>query len=410
MDFLENIRIALRALGANKMRSALTMLGIIIGVGAVVGLLAIGNGAAASITSDVQGIGSNLIQVIPGEMQTGMGRSSSSTAVLSMDDYELLADNLKNTAGIAPVAQIAATVTYANASDSQSVTATTPDYLTIRNREILRGRALTAADGERAARVAVIGTETARQVFDGLNPIGRSLKINGVQFEVVGLLVEQGGSGFGSADEIILIPLETGFSRLLGTSTIQSGQRTVNSILVSAADPELLDTVTGDIERLLRREHNLGIGVDNDFSIFTQQEILATLGTITTTLQVFLGAIAGISLLVGGIGIMNIMLVSVTERTREIGLRKAVGARKNVILGQFLTETLVLSVFGGLLGILFGVGIGAITTATGMLTAQVTWESIAMAFGFSALIGLFFGIYPAYRAASLRPIEALRYE
>ncbi|HRE28931.1 MAG TPA: ABC transporter permease, partial [Anaerolineales bacterium] len=306
MDFLENIRIALRALGANKMRSALTMLGIIIGVGAVVGLLAIGNGAAASITSDVQGIGSNLIQVIPGEMQTGMGRSSSSTAVLSMDDYELLADNLKNTAGIAPVAQIAATVTYANASDSQSVTATTPDYLTIRNREILRGRALTAADGERAARVAVIGTETARQVFDGLNPIGRSLKINGVQFEVVGLLVEQGGSGFGSADEIILIPLETGFSRLLGTSTIQSGQRTVNSILVSAADPELLDTVTGDIERLLRREHNLGIGVDNDFSIFTQQEILATLGTITTTLQVFLGAIAGISLLVGGIGIMNI--------------------------------------------------------------------------------------------------------
>ncbi len=410
MDFLENIRIALRALGANKMRSALTMLGIIIGVGAVVGLLAIGNGAAASITSDVQGIGSNLIQVIPGEMQTGMGRSSSSTAVLSMDDYELLADNLKNTAGIAPVAQIAATVTYANASDSQSVTATTPDYLAIRNREVLRGRALTAADGERAARVAVIGTETARQVFDGLNPIGRSLKINGVQFEVVGLLVEQGGSGFGSADEIILIPLETGFSRLLGTSTIQSGQRTINSILVSAADPELLDTVTGDIERLLRREHNLGIGVDNDFSIFTQQEILATLGTITTTLQVFLGAIAGISLLVGGIGIMNIMLVSVTERTREIGLRKAVGARKNVILGQFLTETLVLSVLGGLLGILFGVGIGAVTTATGMLTAQVTWESIAMAFGFSALIGLFFGIYPAYRAASLRPIEALRYE
>ncbi|MBL8092637.1 MAG: ABC transporter permease [Anaerolineales bacterium] len=410
MDFLENVRIALRALSANKLRSTLTMLGIIIGVGAVVGLLAIGNGAAASITADVQGIGSNLIQVIPGQMRGGMGGGAASSAVLTMDDVDLLQDNLKNTAGIAPVAQVGATVTYANTTDNQTVTATTPDYLAIRNREILRGRALSDADGERAARVAVIGTETARQIFDGLNPIGRTFKINGVQFEVVGLLVEQGGSGFGSADEVILIPLETGFTRLLGTSTVQSGQRTINSILVSAADPDRLDTVTGDIERLLRREHGLAAGEDNDFSVFTQQEILSTLGTITTTLQVFLGAIAGISLLVGGIGIMNIMLVSVTERTREIGLRKAVGARRNIILGQFLTETLVLSIFGGILGILFGVGIGAITTATGMLTAQVTWESIAMAFGFSALIGLFFGIYPAYRAANLRPIEALRYE
>ena len=410
MDFVENIRIALRALGANKLRSTLTMLGIIIGVGAVVGLLAIGNGAAASITSQVQGIGSNLIQVIPGEMQSGMGRATSSTAVLTMGDYERLSKSLKNTAGIAPVSQIGATVTYANATDSQTVTATTPDYLTIRNREILRGRALTDADGERAARVAVIGTETARKVFDGLDPVGRTFKINGVQFEVVGLLVEQGGSGFGSADDVILIPLETGFERLIGSSSNQSGQRTINSILVSSATPELLDTVTGDIERLLRREHKLTTGQDNDFSVFTQQEILSTLGTITTTLQVFLGAIAGISLLVGGIGIMNIMLVSVTERTREIGLRKAVGARRNIILAQFLTETLVLSISGGLLGILFGIGIGAITTATGMLTAQVTWDSIAMAFGFSALIGLFFGIYPAYRAANLRPIEALRYE
>ncbi len=410
MDVLENVRIALRALSANKLRSILTMLGIIIGVGAVVGLLAIGNGAAASITSQVQGIGSNLIQVIPGRIQGGMGRASSTSAVLTMDDYDLLVKNLKHTAGVAPVAQLGATVTYANTTESQTVTATTPAYMAIRNREILRGRALTTADGERAARVAVIGTETARKVFDGLDPVGRTFKVNGVQFEVVGLLTEQGGSGFGSADEVILIPLETGFQRLLGTSTVQGGQRTVNTILVSASDPDLLDAVTGDIERLLRREHKLAVGVENDFSIFTQQEILSTLGTITTTLQVFLGAIAGISLLVGGIGIMNIMLVSVTERTREIGLRKAVGARRNVILGQFLTETLVLSIFGGLLGILFGVGIGAITTATGMITAQVTWQSIAMAFGFSALIGLFFGIYPAYRAANLRPIEALRYE
>ncbi len=409
MNLSENIRIALRALAANKLRSALTMLGIIIGVGAVVGLLAIGNGATASITSQVQGIGSNLVQIIPGRMQAGPG-GQSVQGTLYLSDYQLLKDNLHNVAEIAPVAQASATVTYANNSISQSVTATTPEYAAARTRTIARGRFLTASDRDKAARVAVIGTETARQLFDGLNPIGRTVKINGVQFEIVGLLEEQGGSGFGSADEIILIPLETGYARLSGSTTIRNGQQTLSNITISAATPEALDTVTRDIERLLRREHKLKTGEDNDFSVFTQQQILSTLDTVSTTLQAFLGAIAGISLLVGGIGIMNIMLVSVTERTKEIGLRKAVGARRNVILGQFLTETLVLSIFGGLLGILFGVAIGAIATATGMLTAQVTWESIAMAFGFSAVIGLFFGIYPAYRAANLRPIEALRYE
>ena len=407
MNLGENIRVALRALGANKLRSALTMLGIIIGVGAVVGLLAIGNGASAVITNQVQGIGSNLVQVVAGRIRQG-GQSTQGTLYLS--DYLALERELKNVAGIAPLAQASGTVTYERETLSAQVTASTPAFLQVRSYEIERGRFITDADRDRGSRVAVIGSETARQLFAGLNPIGRTIKINGVQFDVIGLFVTKGGGGFGSADEIIVIPLETGYERLSGSTTVRNGKQTLSGISISASSPDVLDQVKKDLERIIRREHKLRSGDTNDFTIFTQAELLSTLGTITTTLQVFLGAIAGISLLVGGIGIMNIMLVSVTERTREIGLRKAVGARRNIILAQFLTETLVLSISGGLLGILFGIGIGAITTATGMLTAQVTWDSIAMAFGFSALIGLFFGIYPAYRAANLRPIEALRYE
>ncbi len=407
MNLGENIRVALRALGANKLRSALTMLGIIIGVGAVVGLLAIGNGASAVITNQVQGIGSNLVQVVAGRIRQG-GQSTQGTLYLS--DYNALERELKNVAGIAPLAQASGTVTYERETLSAQVTASTPAFLQVRSYEIARGRFITDADRDRGSRVAVIGSETARQLFAGLNPIGRTIKINGVQFDVIGLFVTKGGGGFGSADEIIVIPLETGYERLSGSTTVRNGKQTLSGISISASSPDVLDQVKKDLERIIRREHKLRNGDTNDFTIFTQAELLSTLGTITTTLQVFLGAIAGISLLVGGIGIMNIMLVSVTERTREIGLRKAVGARQSTILGQFLVETIVLSLVGGTLGIGLGLAIAFGVTVANLIQAQVTWESIALAFGFSAAVGLFFGIYPAYRASRLRPIEALRYE
>ncbi len=407
MNLGENIRVALRALGANKLRSALTMLGIIIGVGAVVGLLAIGNGASAVITNQVQGIGSNLVQVVAGRIRQG-GQSTQGTLYLS--DYLALERELKNVAGIAPLAQASGTVTYERETLSAQVTASTPAFLQVRSYEIERGRFITDADRDRGSRVAVIGSETARQLFAGLNPIGRTIKINGVQFDVIGLFVTKGGGGFGSADEIIVIPLETGYERLSGSTTVRNGKQTLSGISISASSPDVLDQVKKDLERIIRREHKLRSGDTNDFTIFTQAELLSTLGTITTTLQVFLGAIAGISLLVGGIGIMNIMLVSVTERTREIGLRKAVGARQSTILGQFLVETIVLSLVGGTLGIGLGLAIAFGVTVADLIQAQVTWQSIALAFGFSAAVGLFFGIYPAYRASRLRPIEALRYE
>ncbi len=407
MNLGENIRVALRALGANKMRSALTMLGIIIGVGAVVGLLAIGNGASAAITNQVQGIGSNLVQVVAGRIRQG---GQPTQGVLYLSDYTALERELKNSAGIAPLAQASATVTYERETLSAQVTASTPDFLQVRSYEIQRGRFLTDADRNRGARVAILGTETARQLFGGLNPVGRTIKINSVQFEVIGLFVTKGGGGFGSADEIIVIPLETGYARLSGSTTVRNGRQTLSGISISAASPEVLDQVKKDLERIIRREHKLRTDDTNDFTIFTQAELLSTLGTITTTLQVFLGAIAGISLLVGGIGIMNIMLVSVTERTKEIGLRKAVGARQSTILGQFLVETIVLSLVGGILGIGLGLAIAFGVTVANLIQAQVTWQSVALAFGFSAAVGLFFGIYPAYRASRLRPIEALRYE
>jgi putative ABC transport system permease protein len=407
MNLGENIRVALRALGANKLRSALTMLGIIIGVGAVVGLLAIGNGASAVITNQVQGIGSNLVQVVAGRIRQG-GQSTQGTLYLS--DYNALNRELKNVAGIAPLAQASATVTYERETLSAQVTASTPSFLQVRSYEIERGRFITDADRDRGSRVAVIGSETARQLFGGLNPIGRTIKVNGVQFDVIGLFVTKGGGGFGSADEIIVIPLETGYERLSGSTTVRNGKQTLSGISISASSPDVLDQVKKDLERIIRREHKLRGDDANDFTIFTQAELLSTLGTITTTLQVFLGAIAGISLLVGGIGIMNIMLVSVTERTREIGLRKAVGARQSTILGQFLVETIVLSLVGGTLGIGLGLAIAFGVTVADLIQAEVTWQSIALAFGFSAAVGLFFGIYPAYRASRLRPIEALRYE
>jgi putative ABC transport system permease protein len=409
MNFAENFRIALRALAANKLRSALTMLGIIIGVGAVVALMAIGTGATASITQQVQGIGSNVVVVFPGKFQRA--QNATRAAFMYYDDYEALLKNMHNITAIVASFQISGEpVTYGKTSITPSVVATTPSYSQVRSSTVAHGRFITEGDRSVRARVAVIGSTTASNLFAGLNPVGRTIQIAGVPFEVVGLLTSKGASGFGNGDDIVIVPLETAYDRLLGSKAVVNGKRQLTDISMSATTGDVVTDVMVQAERIMRHEHGLKLTDDLDFTVLSQAQFLSALTAITATLTVFLGAIAGISLLVGGIGIMNIMLVSVTERTREIGLRKAVGARQSIIMIQFLVETLVLSITGGMLGVGLGWGIAALLSAANVIQAQVTPSSVALAFLFSGAVGVFFGLYPAYRAARLRPIDALRYE
>jgi putative ABC transport system permease protein len=408
MNLTANLRIALRALASNKLRSALTMLGIVIGVGAVVALLSIGEGATKSVTDSVQSMGSNLLTILPSRnlrdsFSSGIGK-------LYYEDAQAISANIKDQAVVSPNYQETKTIKYGSSNDTYSVSGVTPEFLQVRAYDMAQGRFITAGDQASQARVVVLGSQTAQDLFGNLDPLGRKLKIDGLQFDVVGVLQSKGSTGFGSADELILVPLETGYARLFGANSSVNGKRTVSTIAISVNDPGQVDNLMTQVEYLLRRQHHLDLQQDADFSILSQNQILGTLNTITQTLTIFLGAIAGISLLVGGIGIMNIMLVSVTERTREIGLRKAVGARKSAILSQFLIETILLTVLGGLIGVLLGVGVALFFSFTGLINAQVTASSILLAFAFAVAVGVFFGLYPASRAAALSPIEALRYE
>jgi putative ABC transport system permease protein len=409
----ENFKIALRALRANKLRSILTMLGIVIGVATVVALLSIGKGATASITNSIQSSGSNLLTVSPGRAQFGPAGEGASRqqSHLYYADYELLQKTLTdNVTAIAPSYQSSYVVKSGDQSLQVGVTGVTPDYQTIRTYQVADGRFITDGDNKSQAMVAVLGSQTATDLFGSLSPVGKTIAINGIKFDVIGVLVSKGSTGFASADDAIFIPLDTGYDKLYGSSANYNGKKTINNIIVSVKSPELMNTVSAEVQFLLRRSHNLAATDQLDFNVLNQTDLLNTLSSVTQTLTVFLGAIAGISLLVGGIGIMNIMLVSVTERTREIGLRKAVGATRNQILLQFLIETVTLSLLGGIIGILLGVGIAKVFSISGLITSVVTAGSIMLAFIFALMIGLFFGLYPAFRAANLHPMEALRYE
>lgn len=397
---LENVRIALNQLLGNKLRTTLTMLGIIIGITSVVLLLSLGQAVQSSITSQFEGLGASLIRL----SLTG----NSSTKPLTQALADALADESRAPA-IAyamPTTSGSYAVVYNGVEDNISVTGATTDYLAVNDRSISSGRMFTQAELDDSARVALIGVDTAENFFETANPIGQQIRVRQVFFEVVGVLDDTGGE----SDDLIVVPLTTAQTRLNAARSL-TGAPVINMIQIKAVDNEQVDAAIEQATRIIREERNIASSADDDFRLFTATTIIDSLSTTLETLTVFLGVLAGISLVVGGIGVMNIMLVTVNERTREIGLRKAVGAQRGDIVFQFLTEAVVMALFGGLLGILLAVG-GAllITALVDSLAVVVQASSILLAVGISVSVGVFFGVYPASRAASLNPIDALRYE
>lgn len=407
MDLLESFMTALDSLMTNKMRAVLTTLGIIIGVAAVIALLAIGNGVSESIESQIEGIGSNLIAVMTDRDNSG------GYPALSMRDVAAIEDPLYAPAVGRVTAEVQGTqqVLYGGRETRVTVSGVTATYFSIRNQEIDLGDLFTEQDLNNKTRVAVLGSGVVEDLFpDGEYPIGLSIRIRGIQYKVIGVLVGKGGIGMTNQDDQVYIPLTTAQARLYSGRT-RSGERKVDVIYAEAINSNLSAQANQEIRDILRQQHDIAYQAEDDFSIISQTDILDAFGMIMASLNLFLGAIAGISLLVGGIGIMNIMLVSVTERTREIGIRKAVGAQKRDILVQFLIESMLLSVIGGCLGIALGfTGSTLIGVFVADLTPVVDIGTVLMSFSFAAAVGLIFGIYPAWRAAGLRPIEALRYE
>ena len=410
MFLFASIRIALRALRVNKLRSALTMLGIVIGVGAVIAMVAVGSGASNRIAEQIASIGSNLLMVLPGSATSGgMRMGFGSTMTLTEDDARAIAVEVPGVVTASGSMRGAAQLVFGNQNWSTAVQGTAPDYLEIRDWELDSGRFFTQEDMDGATKVVVLGQTVKDNLFGDGDAIGQAIRIKKVPFMVIGILTRKGQTTWGQdQDDVVVIPLSTAKKRVLGVS--QANARFVGVIQVKVAAPELLQDVQLQVGDLLRQRHRLQPYQDNDFDVRNLAESFAVQAESSRTMTLLLGAIASVSLLVGGIGIMNIMLVSVTERTREIGLRMAVGARSRDILGQFLIEAVTLALVGGILGILTGVGGSALIALLAKWSTLITPGSIALAFGSSAFIGIFFGYFPARKAAYLDPIEALRYE
>lgn len=408
MNIWQAVVEALDSLLVNKLRSSLTILGIVIGVAAVIAMQAVGAGAQQTITGSINEIGSNLLFIFPGNFTEEVRGGKP----LTQGDAEAIMDlsQAPSVAQVTPVLTGSVRITYGSEVSTTSIEGVSPEYLSIRNYALSEGEFINTDNMLGRASVVILGSQTAERLFgrsDGV--VGETVRIEGQPFRVQGVLVSKGGGAFGSQDNMALIPFTTAQSRLLRRTNNR-----VDMIYVQAVSADVVSQAADEVKEILRSRHRIGFTAD-DFTVFTQQDFVATASTITGVLTLFLGGIAAISLLVGGIGIMNIMLVSVTERTREIGLRKALGARKRDILIQFLTESSLLSLFGGLIGI--GLGwliafiVGRVAAASNTpLYPVVGFDSILLATLFSTAVGLFFGLYPANRAANLQPVEALRYE
>ncbi len=404
MLFGEIFNVALGAIRANKLRSFLTMLGIVIGVGAVITMVALGSGAQQDVQERIAALGTNLLSIQAGQ-SFHRGVASAERVSLKMDDAIALASDAIGLSAVVPELRRSQQVEFGNNNINVNVNGTVPEYIDVNNYDVATGRMFTAGDGISRRRVAVLGSQVpANLEANGPAMIGQQIVIRGIPFEVVGLLEEKGtSSGWNNPDEQILIPIQTAQYRIFGSDRI-------SSINVQVTHPDSMTIAMIEIERVLRREHGIAPGRDNDFRIMDRSEFLETFEETTRTFTFLLGGIAAVSLLVGGIGIMNIMLVSVTERTKEIGVRKALGATRKNILLQFLVESLVLCLLGGFIGVAAGAGGAVALSRLANWNTFVSPQSVVVAVAFSAMVGVFFGMWPARRASMLDPIEALRYE
>lgn len=395
------------ALTANKVRTSLTMLGIIIGISSVITMVSIGQGAQGSIQSSIQALGSNLLVISPGAQRTpgyqaSTGRGSSHT--LTPDDATAITNSVANIAAVSPEDSGRYQVTAKGTNTNTTVTGVVAAYADVHNVQVNDGSFISDNDNKTLNKVAVIGPTTATDLFGTNEAVGQTLVIKGINFTVIGVTVSKGTSGFNNQDDMIYIPLQDAELFLVGSTAY------ISSVSVSATSPDVMTQVQNDITTLLLTRHKISDPTQADFNVLNQASIVSAASSVTGTFTILLGAVAGISLVVGGIGIMNMMLTTVTERTREIGLRKAIGAKRKDISTQFLTEAVALTVIGGTIGVILGWLLAFGITYFGILQASISTSSVFLAFGVSAFIGIVFGYYPARRAAGLNPIEALRYE
>lgn len=403
MTALMLLKVAIRSLLANKLRSFLAVLGIIIGVGAVIAMLSIGAGARESMVSRLESMGTNLLMVRPGQRGGPGGVRSVMQQTLTPEDARAILDEVPDIYAVAPVVQGRAQVKYFDENANINVVGTSTTYFEARNFQLAQGRKFTDGELDNLARVAIIGPTTVKNLLGADDPLSSTIKVDGLNFRVIGVTVAKGDQGWFNPDDQVIIPFTTAMQVLIGTDYL-------NEISIQGETGSDLNAIQESITELLRTRHKLAPEAENDFNVSNQAEMLSFMTAITTTLSVLLASIGGISLVVGGIGIMNIMLVTVTERTREIGIRKAIGARESDIMRQFLFESIVMSTIGGIIGVMVGVGVSSLLPLVAEIYPVVQVQSVLLSISFATAIGVFFGYYPARRAARLNPIDALRYE
>jgi len=416
MRFDDTLHETLTALSANKVRSSLTILGIVIGIASVISMVSIGQGATSGIQSSIESLGSNLVEVMPGAQKgpggfgVSVGRGTATS--LTQADADAISASVSNITALSPEVSGRQQITAKGTNTNTTVDGVVPAYAQIRNIQMDQGTFITDEQNQSIQKVAVLGPTAAGDLLgtddsiaDGLPDgiVGQTIRIKGMEFKVIGITVAKGGSGFSSPDDMIYVPAQSA-QRFL------TGNNSVSTIDIEAASADAMTQVQNDVTDLLLQRHNISDPTKADFSVLNQNDLLSTVSSVTQTLTILLASIAGISLVVGGIGIMNMMLTTVTERTREIGLRKAIGAKRTDISRQFLSESVALTLIGGTIGVALGFSIALAVSALGIISTSISWSSVILAFGVSAVIGIAFGWYPARRAASLNPIEALRYE